>query len=70
MFAKIRSMFIKRGPEFQFLEKENKNYNVWKDKIKIPVFAMIRSELECLLKECTTFLMFGRIRSQFQSLDE
>ena len=59
MFAKIRSMFIKRGPEFQCLEKENKNYNVWKDKIKIPVFAMIRSELECLLKECTNECLEG-----------
>ena len=63
-------MFIKRGPELKCLERGNKNDNVWKDKIKIPVFAKIRSELECLFKKCTTILMFGRIRSQFQSLDE
>ena len=40
MFAKLRSKFIKRGPEFQCLKRTNKNYNVSKDTARIPTTPM------------------------------
>ena len=37
MFAEIRSAF-------QYLDNEGQNSNDWTDKVRIPVFAQIRSE--------------------------
>ena len=48
MFAKLRSKFIKRGPEFQCLKRTNKNYNVSKDTARIPIFRRIALQLRCL----------------------
>ena len=48
MFAKLRSKFIKRGPEFQCLKRTNKNYNVSKDTARIPRFRRIALQLRCL----------------------
>ena len=41
MFKRIRS-------EFQCLEGQDKNSNVWKDKVRIPMFGKIRPEFQCL----------------------
>ena len=41
MFEGIRS-------EFQSLKRHAQNSNVWKDKDRIPMFAKIRPEFQCL----------------------
>ena len=41
-------MFERIRPEFQCLEGEDQKYNVWKDKVRIPVFGRVRSEFQCL----------------------
>ena len=41
-------MFIRIGPEFQFLEEGDQNSTVSKNKIRIPTFERIRSEFQCL----------------------
>ena len=46
MFGRIRK-------EFQCLEGQEKNSNIWKNGIKSPVFGRIRSEFECLEKQQT-----------------
>ena len=37
-------MLEKIRPEFQCLERKGQNSNVWKDKVRIPMFGRIRSE--------------------------
>ena len=34
--------------EFQCFKGQDQKYNVWKDKVRIPVFARVRSEFKCL----------------------
>ena len=41
-------MCIKIKPEFQWLEGQDKNSNVWKDKVGIPVFIKIGLEFHSL----------------------
>ena len=35
-------------PEFQCLEREGDNYNVWKDRARIPMFARIKPGFQYL----------------------
>ena len=41
-------MFERIGPEFQCLEREGDNYNVWKDRARIPMFARIKPGFQYL----------------------
>ena len=51
MFGRIRS-------EFQCLERQGENSNVWKHKARIPMFGKIKSEIS----------MLGQIRPEGQCL--
>ena len=43
-------MFTKIGPEFQYLERNDQNSNVSKERGRNPVLERIRSEYQCLQK--------------------
>ena len=40
-------MFGRIGQEFQCLEGYRKNYNVWKDRARIPTFKATRQQFQC-----------------------
>ena len=48
-------MFGTIGQEFQSLEGKEKNYKVWKDKVRIPMFGLIGPEFQCLEGEGQNF---------------
>ena len=56
MFGRIRS-------EFQFLEGKGQNSNVWKDKVRIPMFGKTKNS-----NVLTDMIMFGKVMSEFQYL--
>ena len=35
-------------PDFQCLEEQGQNFNVWKDRARIPVFRRIRPKFQCV----------------------
>ena len=60
-------MFRRIREKFQCLEGKDKNSNVSKDKIRIPMIERTGKKFN-VYKENSTIRMFGRIRKKFQCL--
>ena len=48
-------MFGRIGQEFQCLEEKDQNYEVWKDRVRIPMFGRRGPEFYCLKGEGQNF---------------
>ena len=62
-------MFGRIGHEFQCLERSEKNWNVYKDKARIPMFLERYGQNSIVWKDKKRIPMFGKIRPEFQCLE-